>query len=122
MKEHDLMIGKTIYGWTDIPTKINNWHDPFFNVWREAPRTQGELYPAWSISNYWAGELMYDMIHSGFQVCFETYDHVVDCYVHFGDGKSTGHGASIPAALAHAISELKCYNDIKSIKLALEVK
>lgn len=127
MKEQDLIIGKTIYGWTDVQTEMNNWYDQFFNVWREKPRTKDEMHPTWSTSSYWAGELMYDMIQSGFQIMFESSRGNTHCLLDFTADHVWGMGDSIPSALADAIEVLSNYtrpsvHELQEIKQALERK
>jgi len=125
LKEQDLLIGKTIYGWTEEETPDNNWYDAFFQVWREKPRTSREMYPAWSTSNDWTGDLMYDMTQSGFKLSFESSQGEVEARVQIGGIVALGHGKTFPQALTKAIEEMSKWDHygfthFSEIKRALE--
>ncbi len=56
--ELDIKIGRLAYGWSEEPTDINQWYDPWAQLWRPVPDHKHTATPAFSTSVVNAIELV----------------------------------------------------------------
>lgn len=119
MKDQDLAIGIKIFGWTAEPTEENTYFDAFFEVWRPKPKSHKDLYPSWSMSREYAGQLMEHLTAQGASICLQSDVGYLTVLIKLGEMHGSGCGDTLPQALADAVINLEpsALFDLRSLSL-----
>jgi len=107
MKDQDCTIGIKLFGWTAEPTEENTYFDAFFEVWRPKPKNYKDLYPSWSESREYAGQLMEYLTAQGASICLQSDVGYLSVQIELGNMRAQGCGDTIPHALADAVINLE---------------
>lgn len=119
MKDQDLAIGIKIFGWTAEPTEENTYFDTFFEIWRPKPKNHKDLYPSWSMSREYAGQLIEHLAAQGASICLQSDVGYLSVQIELGEMHGSGCGDTLPQALADAVINLEplASVDLRSLSL-----
>ena len=63
--EIDSLVGKYVFGWTEVRTERNTFYDPWANLWRPLPKRDAST-PAWSRNADHSLQVVEAMVLKGF--------------------------------------------------------